>query len=71
MTSRITKRQVVLPLSLPADCEGDVAVYEPGPEMEVREPEVCLSFADYMALGEPEQITVTIEPGDRLNEETS
>jgi hypothetical protein len=63
----VTKRRVLLDLSLPADHAADIAVYEPGPDMEVRVPEVCLSHADFMALGSPEQITVTIEPGDLLN----
>lgn len=75
MIARITKRQVVLDrmadeqnlherygyvMFAVSDDEGDADL-----------PELYVAEADFRALGEPEQITVTIEPGDRLGEETT
>jgi hypothetical protein len=37
---------------------------------ETRRRDVTIDYATWQDLGEPETITVTIEPGDRLNEET-
>lgn len=67
--TRITKSRHLLEMSFGPDIDADSALYNPGPEMEGDIPELMISGDDYRALGEPEQITVTIEAGDLLNVE--
>ena len=66
----VAKRRVLLEMSFGPDIDSDSALYNPGPEMEGDIPELMISGDDFRALGEPSQITVTIEPGDLLNEAT-
>jgi hypothetical protein len=69
----MTRRQVVM-TRLGGPGHGDVVHYTmplsdesyPGA---YSLPEMFLNAADFHALGGPEQITVTIEAGDRLNHE--
>jgi hypothetical protein len=66
MTARSTKRQVVLARVAGPGHGEDVWFAAPG-----RTHEMFWSAADFRALGEPERITITIEAGERLDEETS
>ena len=71
MTARITKRQVVLTLEH-KEGFGSAAVFQTKREFGgLAASQVDFPHEDWEALGEPEQITVTIEPGDRLNGATS
>ncbi|GAB3166698.1 hypothetical protein GCM10027059_26060 [Myceligenerans halotolerans] len=62
----LTKRKVLLDLvdpesptfAMPKEDEG-IGLYGP--------PELYMSPADHRAMGEPSEVTVTIEPGDKLN----
>lgn len=69
---KLSKRQAVMDYGYRSGEGGDedAAVFElPNEDIPTaRSAVLYLAYADFEALGSPEVITVTIEPGDLLNE---
>lgn len=68
MTAR-TATRIVLPFAYVDANNKDSVIYEidPADDDGMEHLAVALTHEDYRDMGEPTCITVTIEPGDRLN----
>lgn len=69
---QLIKRQALLDLVTIQDTYAGYALpAQDDPDDGVDYPELYITADDFRAMGEPQQITVTIEPGDQMNGATS